>query len=216
MIKKEWCKLRRIWWIPFIFMLGAFGDYYLSLRGFRLMHGTTELWSQILLKETIFFTPVKWVFVFSGIWFAAFQVAPECSQRRLRLLFHLPVNHHALLYIIPAVGLSLLALLFLFASCLFWGVSCANGFPSEMTLPMYITIIPWFLTGMTSWCAVAATIADPSRARKICLALAGYGYFVLLTSTRGFAALDIPAYTLLCIPWLFALNASALRVKEGK
>ncbi|PIE74348.1 MAG: hypothetical protein CSA19_00185 [Deltaproteobacteria bacterium] len=215
MIKKEWYKVRRIWWLPFVFMLGAIGDYYLSLRSFRLIHGATELWSQLLLKETIFFEQVKWVFLFSGVWFAVFQIGPECRQRRLRLLFHLPVNHHALLYSMLGVGLTLLTFLFLFTSCLFWIVSYCNGFPSEMTLPMYTTIIPWFLASMTSWCAVAATIADPSRLRKICLALAGYGYFTLLTSTRGFAALDLAAYSLICIPWLFALNASALRVKEG-
>ena len=91
------------------------------------------------------------------------------------------------------VGLTLLTFLFLFTSCLFWIVSYCNGFPSEMTLPMYTTIISWFPASMTSWCATAATIAASSYLRKTCLALTGYGYFTLLTSTRGFAALELVA-----------------------
>ncbi|PIE73099.1 MAG: hypothetical protein CSA19_02075, partial [Deltaproteobacteria bacterium] len=89
------------------------------------------------------------------------------------------------------------------------------GFPTQMTWLLYLTIIPYFLLAITSWCAVAATIAEPNLLRKICLALTGYGFFVLLTSSRGFATLELSTYTLICIPWLFALNASALRVKEG-
>ena len=215
MFKKEWYKIRRIWYLPFLLMLGALSDYYLSLQGFRLTHGSNELWFQIIYKETIFFESIKWVFLFAAIWFAAFQLVPECSGRRLRLLFHLPMNHHYLFFVIVGTGLGLLSLLFIFTSAGFWFIACKNGFPTKMTWLLYLTIIPYFLIGITSWCSVAATIAEPTLLRKICLALTGYGFFVLLTSSRGFAALELSTYTLICIPWLFALNASALRIKEG-
>ncbi len=214
-IHKEWYKIRRIWWLPFVLMVGAMGDYYLSLRGVRLIHGATGLWAKLVEDETIFFHAIKWVFLFSGIWFAGFQTGPECLKRRLRLLFHLPVPHHLLLYTMFGVGAGLLLLLFLVMSSFFWLIAYANGFPPEMTFPMYMTTIPWLMASLVIWCATAAAIADPSLLRKVCLALMGVAYCIVLTSSRGFASLDLVPYTLICLPWVMALNASALRVKEG-
>ncbi len=213
-IKKEWSKIRRIWWLPFVCMLVALGDYYLTLRGFRIMHGASELWAKLVFDEYIFFDTIQWVLLCSAIWFASFQIGPECVERRLRLLFHLPVHHYVLVYTMLGVGFALLTALFAFMSALFWGISFYNGFPVEMTWPMYLTTFPWFLVSLTAWCATAAVIADPSLLRKLCLTLAGYGYFIMLTSTKGFASLDLLSYTLVCLPWLLAFHASALRVKE--
>ncbi len=213
-IKKEWSKIRRIWWVPFVCMLVALVDYYLTLRNVGLMHGANQLWANLLFDEYVFFDAIKWVFLFSGIWFAGFQIGPECVEKRLRLLFHLPVYHHVLLYTMLGVGFTLLILLFVITTGVFWLISSAYGFPFEMTLPMYKAMVPWFIASLTSWCATAAVIADPSFLRKLCLALAGYGYFTLLTSARGFAQIDLFVHTLICIPWLLAFNAAALRVKE--
>ncbi len=213
--RKEWYKLRRIWWLPFVLMLGALGDYYLSLRGFRLMHGATELWSKLLLDEYVFFDSIRWVFLFSGIWFAGFQIAPECTERRLRLLFHLPAHHHVLLSVMFGVGFGFLLMLFAVMTAGFWLIAFLNGFPPEMTWPMYVTTIPWFMASVVIWCATASAIAEPALLRRLCLALMGYAYFLLLTSSRGFAATDLCTHTLACLPWMAAFNASALRVKEG-
>ncbi len=214
-LRKEYAKLRRGFWLPFVLMLGAMTDYYLSLRGFRIMHGATDLWAKLIFDEYIFFYSIKWVFLFSGIWFAGLQIVPECSGRHLRLLFHLPMNHHLLLYSMFGVGFFMLIFLFLFMSFFFWMIAHYSGFPVEMTYPMYMTTIPWFMASLVAWCATASAIADPSLLRKLCLALMGYAYFVLLTSAKGFDSITIWMYALVCLPWFFAFNASALRVKEG-
>lgn len=215
---KEWYKIRYIWWLPLVVSCAALCDYYWTVLAVRSMHGAINLWAGFILKEIIYFQSLKWAFIFSGIWLACFQLLPECTGRKLRVFFHIPVDYRLAFFVIFAFGIGLLTLLFLIIFTLFWVINSHFGFPYELSFPMLKTLIPWALAGMVAWCVTASVIADPSFIRKIVLAGIGIGYMTLLTAEQGYAPMDNSfwGYFLMCLPWLFALPSSALRVKEGR
>ncbi|MBQ9105937.1 MAG: hypothetical protein IJY48_07430 [Mailhella sp.] len=217
LLRKEWIKLRLLWWVPFLVMTAALVDPLLSWRTMSSVHGAPAVWSQIIYEEAVHFTKMQSVFVFAGLWFAGAQMIPECTGGRLRLLFHLPVSHRLSLRLITVTGLIGIAALFLFSLAGFWCITRAIGFPPELIVHMAGTLYPWALAGAVAWCSLAAALADPSPLRKLAIALAGTAFVSMLISTRGFSSMNdyLWAYILICMPWPFAVEAAALRVKEG-
>lgn len=215
---KEWLKLRYFLWVPFMFAGAALADYCLTLKGVLAMHGAIDTWNGIIAKDTIYFNSLQWAFVLGGVWLASVQLIPESTNKRLRLLFHLPVSSCLSLGVQIITGLGVMLALFCVASLAFILAGRYFGFPPEMLMPMFRTILPWGLAGAVSWCATAAAIADPSFRRKIVIALTGFGYITMLSNGRGFASMDssLWLYILACLPWPLALGAAALRVKEGE
>lgn len=216
---KEWIKLRRLAWVPPLLVAGALVDAWLSMRGLRTNHGATQLWNALVYKQDIYFDKLAYALPLSGMWYACVQYLPECSGRRLRLLFHLPVSHWQALYVPAAVGLVCVAVLSVGALTGLWAI-LAFGFrlPSEIALPMVLTALPWGLAALVAYLASAATIAEPSALRRLAVALAGFAFVSMLTRTAGFAGMtgSLGVYALLCLLWLLPLEAAAQRVKEGK
>jgi hypothetical protein len=182
------------------------------------MHGAPTLWNYLLYRETVHFGGLQWLLPLGGAWFAGVQAVPECSGRRLRLMFHLPVSHRLSLYAMFGCGLALCLVLLGATLGGFWLISRQMGFPPELIRVMAGTLLPWGLAGMTTWCAVAAAVADPSYKRKLGIALAGFGYMALLTEGMGFSPMrdSLWIYAAVCLPWPLAVEAAALRVKEGE
>lgn len=216
---KEWIKLRRLAWVPPVLVAGALVDAWLSMRGLRTNHGATQLWNALVYKQDIHFDKLAYALPLSGVWYACIQFLPECSGRRLRLLFHLPVSHWRALYLPAAVGLACVTVLSGGTLAGLW-VILAVGFhlPAELALPMVQTALPWGLAALVAYLATATTIAEPSALRRLAVALAGFAFVSMLTQTAGFAGMtrSLGLYGLLCLLWLLPLEAAALRVKEGK
>lgn len=215
---KEGIKLRLLVWVPFLVLAAALVDVLLTYRGIRAVHGPVSLWADLIYKQSVHFTRLQWAFIFSGLWFASVQFLPECAGKRLRLLFHLPVSHTISLYAMVAVGFVLCLTSILFTLSGFWAVAQHMGFPAELCQAMLLTLLPWGLAAFVAYCAAASAIAEPEFLRKAAFAMAGYVYISLLTYTQGFAGMgnSIWLYVTACLPWPFALEAAALRVKEGK
>jgi hypothetical protein len=218
LLLKERLKLRRSWWVPFLALAGALANVFLTWRSIGAMHGAPALWHILIYRQDVHFGALQWLLPFGGAWFACAQALPECSGRRLRLLFHLPVNHRLSLYVLAACGLALCLALLGAALGGFWLVARLTGFPPELIRAMAGTLLPWGLAGMTTWCATAAAVADPSFKRKLGFGMAGFGYMTLLTAGFGFSPMggSLWLYAAVCLPWPLALEAAALRVKEGE
>lgn len=216
LLYKEWIKLRYFWFIPFIVCGAALADYWLTFKGVRAMHGAVAAWNGLIADNIIYFGSLKWALLASAIWLAAVQMLPECHNRRLRLLFHLPVNTSRALGVMVLTGAALMLALILYVAVLFYGINRIFGLPWELTGPMLATIAPWGLAAMATWCATAAAIADPSYLRKTAYVLMGIGFLFLLTGGRGYAPMQgsLGLYALACLPWLLAPCDAALRVKE--
>ena len=139
---KEWIKLRYFWCIPFIFAGAALADYHLTFKGVLSMHGAVDTWNGLIFKESIYFGSLQWAFILGGIWLASVQMAPECVGKRLRLLFHLPVNAIPALAVQAVTGLGLMALVFCAASAGFALINNHHGLPPELSVPMFKTLLP--------------------------------------------------------------------------
>lgn len=218
LLLKEWIKLRRLAWLAPLAVIAALVDCWLSLRGQVAAHGAAQLWNTLVAKRPILFDGLAVVLPLTGLWLAGLQFLPECSGRRLRLLFHLPIPPVWSLRLTVAVGLACLAVTLGLAVA---GLALVLGvdlrLPVELAAPMLATLAPWGLAAMVAYLAAAAALADPSPLRKAALALAGLAHVALLTQTQGYGALSaaLPFYGLMCLPWLLAPEAAALRVKEG-
>ncbi len=215
---KEWIKLRRLFVIPVLVLCAVLVDIYLRFKGVKAMHGATSLWLDLVYKQSISFGRLELAFLFTGLWLACVQFLPECSGKRLRLLFHLPVSYRFSLYSIAGIGLFFCMILFLSTFAGFWAVLKSFGFPPELISPMIQTAIPWALAGLVTYAATAAIIAEPVRFRKVCFALLGYAFISLLATKDGYASMtnSLWIYALVCLLWPFCIEAAALRVKEGK
>lgn len=215
---KEWIKLRRFAWVPLLVIVGALVDAWLSMRGLRANHGTTQLWNALVYKQDIYFHKLAYALPLAGIWYALIQYLPECSGRRLRLLFHLPVSHWQALYVPAAVGLACLAVLSAGTMAGLWAIlNLAFHLPSEIAVPMVLTVLPWGLSALIAYLATATTIAEPSAWRRLATALVGFAFVSMLTQTAGFNGMtdNLGLYGLICLPWLLPIEAAAQRVKEG-
>lgn len=215
---KEWIKLRLLAWLPLALVMAALVDSWLVLRAVRNNHGPVQLWNALTYKQDIYFFKLAYVLPLSGLWYACVQFLPECTGKRLRLLFHLPVPHWLALYVPVTVGLACVAAVSVVALGGL-GAILALGLhlPAELSWPMVQTALPWCLAALVAYLATAATIADPGPVRRLAIALAGLAFVSMLIQTSGFAGMSdsLPWYGLACLPWLLPLEAAALRVKEG-
>lgn len=214
---KEWIKLRRLAWVPPVLILAALIDAWLVMRSIRNNHGSVQLWNALAYKQDVYFDKLAYVLPLSGAWYACVQFLPECAGKRLRLMFHLPVSHWLALYVPVAVGLGCLAILSALALGGLWAIlTLGLHLPSELAWPMIQTALPWCLASAVAYLAIAAAVADPALYRRLGLALAGFAFVTLLTRVSGFAGMSgsLIWYAVLCLPWLLALEAAALRVKE--
>lgn len=215
LLLKERIKLLRFGWIPFALVAAALVDFGLTMRTIAKMHGTAASWLGILEKEQILFERLLWAYVASGALWSLLQTVPECIEGRLRIAFHLPIDTRVSIAFPTFVGVALTALLALFGGVGFYLVCCLLGMPHELPALMLPALYPWMLTAPIAWCVVASAAAEPSKLRKLALALVGAAFVAMLSSGRGFAGAgaDLPIFCLLALLWLPIPYASALRLK---
>lgn len=217
LLLKEWIKLRLPGWLPLVGIAVALTDAWMTMRAIRNNHGAVPLWSMLIYKQDIFFGMLVYILPLSGAWLAAVQYWRECSGRRLRLLFHLPVHHRVALFAPAAVGLAVLAALTVVELGGFALMLASFDLPAELAGAMLRTLLPSALGGAVAYLAVAAVLAEQFTPRRLGMGMAGLIYIALLTRTFGYGGMDASLwlYAAACLPWLLPVEAAALRVKEG-
>ncbi|MDR0665800.1 MAG: hypothetical protein LBF71_00120 [Campylobacteraceae bacterium] len=215
---KERVKLQKLFWLPFVMVIAVCADVYMSYKSVIAFHGAPSLWVQLVYKQSIYFDKLIWAFVAGGALLAYLQFMPECKNKRLRLMFHLSVSHRLLIYSMLFVGFILNVMLSLVAFICLFLVFLAFGFPHELTSQMLLSLIPWSLSGIVSYFALSAVIAETSILRRLMIVFIAAIFISLLTTVNGFFSIksDLWLYALSSFLWLFAFEAAALRIKEGK
>ncbi|MFV0480898.1 MAG: hypothetical protein ACK5LP_02830 [Campylobacteraceae bacterium] len=215
---KEWIKLKRLVIVPFLVLIAFIIDAYMKYKGVISIHGSSALWLDLIYKQSIHFAKLEWALIGGGVWFACLQFIPECSNKRLRLLFHLPVSYKFSMYSMLSLGVMLNLLLLLIASFGLFIVFNTLHFPYELYIPMIKTIFPWSLAGIVAYFVTATVIAEPMILRKLGFVFVGAIYISLLTATNGFNSISshLWIYILVSLPWILTFESAALRVKEGK
>ena len=78
------------------------------------------------------------------------------------------------------------------------------------------TLLPWGMGMCAAYCAAAAFLAEPSFPRKLAFAATGAICVVMLAPVSGYGpGRDLLLRACICLLWLPAVEAAALRVKEG-
>ncbi|MDR0580066.1 MAG: hypothetical protein LBG21_05630 [Campylobacteraceae bacterium] len=215
---KERIKLQKLFWLPFVIVIAVSADTYMNYKSTIASHGAAALWVQLVYKQSIYFDKLKWVFLIGGTLFAYLQFMAECKNKRLRLMFHLPVSYRLSIYSTIFVGFILNILLLSAAALCLFLVFLALHFPYELIFEMLLSIVPWSIAGIVSYFALSSIIAESSILRRLAISFAAVVFISLLITTNGFFSIksDLWLYALSSFLWLFAFEAAALRIKEGK
>ncbi|XPV74701.1 MAG: hypothetical protein ACNI27_08620 [Desulfovibrio sp.] len=213
---KEWLKLRGVFWGPLIVVGAALCFVFISFRHVNEIIGSTMLWVDVAIADKIFYTNLKYVAVYAGVWFALFQFIPECSGKRLRLLFHLPVNRRKSVYFMVGIGLLCTAAVCGVAAA---GLACIVGtyMPFQAVKMTLLTCAPWLLAGIPAYLGAVLVVMDPSWWHKLMHGFVTTVFIFILTAPTMQGAFEhsLHFYALACLFWVLPLEVAAFRFKRG-
>ncbi|BCS88133.1 hypothetical protein [Pseudodesulfovibrio sediminis] len=213
---KEWLKLRRVFWVPLIVVLGALASIFISFRHVNEIIGPTMLWIDVAVADKIFYNDLRYVPVFAAMWFALFQFIPECSGKRLRLLFHLPVPRRRALYFMVGIGLACTGVV-----CVIGAIGLAlivgHYMPFQAVRCVVFTCAPWFMAGFPAYLGTVLVIMDPAWPHKFMHGFVSILFVQELISSASQGAFEYSLiyYALACLLWILPIEVSAYRFKQG-
>lgn len=167
---KEWTKIR--WILIGFFAVALFSGAKLLLdihHQIELM-GAGNLWDILLFNN---FNPYRWmeyVPLLTGIAVALAQFIPEVQQKRIKLMFHLPVNENQMLMQLTLMGNLFLLTIFL-SELVIALVGITFVLPKKLILDAFITVAPWFLGGITAYHLTTMIVFESMPVRRLSLIL---------------------------------------------
>lgn len=159
-IYKEWLKIRLIVWIALGLSLMALINIFLKVRHDIIFVDAANYWYSFLFRGHAYFTVLKFLPFVIGLAVAIAQYFPETVNKRIKLTFHLPVSENGVLIRMHAFGALVLVALFVTVLALFTAGSTIF-FPSNIIDASLITMLPWFLGGLTTYFLVALVLLEP-------------------------------------------------------
>lgn len=213
---KEWLKLRLVFWVPLAVTLAALAQVLVSFRHVNEIIGPTMLWIDVALADKVFYTDLKYVAVFAAVWFALFQFVPECSGKRLRLLFHLPVPRRRAVAFMVGIGLICVTSVCLL-SVIGLGLIVGHYMPFQAVRTVLLTCLPWLLAGFPAYLGTVLVTMEPAMPHKFMHGLATVLFVDMLTSTAVQGAFEhrLWLYGAACLLWLLPIEMAAYRFKRG-
>lgn len=213
---KEWIKLRWVLLGAAILTAGLLVYILLSVREVMEFKSAMDAWYNYIHIQKNFYTVIKYNALAWGAIFAFTQFVFETRQRRLRLLFHLPLAHNRSLYWMMAAGLaSLAAVCLLTMGGLAW-ITLAY-FPAEVFNSVMWTIAPWLAAGFAAYFCMALFLLEPSWQRKVAFLFMGCLVGMLFFQGGGYDAYkhSLAAYFAFAFVLGFAPLLPAFRFKRG-
>jgi hypothetical protein len=106
---------------------------------------------------------------------AAVQFVPEIQRKRIKLTFHLPVDEYNVLLAMAGIGFVSLLAMFVVSSLIFLLAGYAY-FPTEIVHSAFLTMVPWYLLGLTAYSLASYVILEPLWKRRIFYILFAVGF----------------------------------------
>ncbi len=163
---KEFKKTKIAWLIAFVGGLLLLSYLFIKTgRSFRFA-GMEHLWDVIVNRDQFVFRNLKLFPVIAAVCIGLAQYVPEMIQKRIKLTLHMPMEERTIILLM--LGYGLLSLLVLFV--LHIGgvlVFTAINFSVEFVRSTFITIIPWYLAGFTTYLFVAMICIEPTWKRRV-------------------------------------------------
>lgn len=190
LLQKEWIKLRYfLWIIPLMFAYASI-DSALVLNTIQRVHGGVGLWLTLTANEPTFFRSFQWIIVLGTIVGFA-QAWPEAQGKRLRILYHMPMDPERIFIVMLTVGLSLLLLTNALAYALLTLVMQFFYLPSNIIVPVLYAMVPYSLLSIISYLCVFAFFASNKMGLRALVLIAGALSFSLLWNVAGYSAFRI-------------------------
>ncbi|TWI74193.1 hypothetical protein LZ24_01133 [Desulfobotulus alkaliphilus] len=213
---KEWLKLRWYFTAAFLVHLGAALKILLDIRQIILMEHGEMVWYQAIHLHTLFYGPLRYLPLITGLVLAAAQFMPEVSGRRMRISLHLPMDQNRMLFLCLLAGLFHLGVLavldlLLTAAILLW------YFPHELALASLPTLLPWINAGFIAYLGAVHLLLEPSWPRRVFYALVFTALSSLHFAGSGYGWLTpaLPFFLLLSPLALLGVLDTGRRFRQG-
>lgn len=216
-IFKEWVKTRMVFFISLgLAVCIAFYTVAMMNRLIELK-GVEHLWLIMLLKDNTFIDMIKYVPLLVGLAIGVAQMAPEMTQKRLKLTLHLPYPQRRLVGLMLLAGLVELLVIYLLQAMIIM-VYDLRILPVELVGRVMLTTLPWYFAGFTAYLFVTAVCLEGTWRRRIILSLLGIAVLMMyflqsaLEAYNGMILLIVITVVLLAV----LSFGSIIRFKEGR
>lgn len=216
-IFKEWVKTRMVFFIS-LGLAVCIALYTVAMMN-RLIElkGVEHLWLIMLLKDNTFIDMIKYVPLLVGLAIGVAQMAPEMTQKRLKLTLHLPYPQRRLVGLMLLAGLAELLVVYLLQAMIIM-VYDFRILPVELVGRVMLTTLPWYFAGFTAYLFVTAVCLEGTWRRRIILSLLGIAVLMMyflqpaLEAYNGMILLIVITVVLLAV----LSFGSIIRFKEGR
>ncbi len=213
---KEWLKVRWAYAISFLIGLIVLLVINLNMRAIVEFNNANTIWNYIVFKGYMFFSQLEYIPILVALILGFAQFLPEVQNLRLKLSLHLPLKENSTLLFMLTYGFLLLLSQYIIFAILLTLIS-VKFFPSEITVAMLITVVPWFLAGMATYFVVSVTLVEQLWLRRIIIAIFGFGFIDILMSgdSYGQYLYVIPHYVIFTLLLGYLIILAGFRFKRG-
>lgn len=212
LLSKEWIKLRvGIWILPLLLLYAAVDSFFI-LKTIQRTHDSFGLYLTLLNKEPLFFKSFKVLFV-AGAILGFLQVWPEVQGKRLRLLFHTPLHPECLIGVTLACGMSIMLFTNLAAHALLAGNMFFFKLPTDIIVPVILTLTAWSLLSFVFYLGTAAFFYNDGLIIRLFVFVSCLAMYSMMAQPPGYG-LHVPSfgrYALISLCFVALVFYSALR-----
>lgn len=214
---KEWIKTRGVFFISLVVLAAVSAYAVLMMSRLIQLKGVDHLWLIMILRDNSFVDPLKYLPAIAGIALAAAQMAPEMSQKRLKLTLHLPYPQNTLVAIMLAMGLIELFVIYALQFAII-GIYDSTILPSELVGRVLLTMVPWSLAGFTAYLFTCSVCLEGTWKRRVILSLLGLAVmfiYYLQPALEAYNGMLLLIIIFICVSTILSFG-SIIRFKEGR
>lgn len=217
LIFKEWLKTRRVFFVALIAALLVAGYVILSINSLIASRGVGNVWMAMILKDVSMVDALKFVPLVIGIALGVAQMAPEMTQKRLKLTLHLPYPQLKLVTLMLSAGMLELLVIFLLQAAAIV-IYDSTILPGELVGRVLLTLLPWYFAGFIGYLIVSAVCLEGTWFMRIILSLIGVATVMLMFLQGGvmgaYNGMLLIAIVLILVLAILSFGSVA-RFKEG-
>lgn len=216
-IFKEWIKTRMVFAISLVLAVSVALYAVLMMNRLIELKGAEHLWLIMLLKDNTFVDIIKYVPLVIGLAVGVAQMAPEMSQKRLKLTLHLPYPQGRLIALMLLSGLCELFVIYFLQAAII-ATYDFSILPVELVERVMLTTLPWYFAGFTAYLFVTAICLEGTWRRRIVLSLLAIAVLMMYFLQTAFEAYNGMMFIIIIATLLLTVLSfgSIIRFKEGR
>lgn len=216
-ILKEWIKTRMVFAISLVLAISVALYAVLMMNRLIELKGAEHLWLILLLKDNTFVDIIKYVPLVIGLAVGVAQMAPEMSQKRLKLTLHLPYPQGRLIALMLMSGLCELFVIYFLQAAII-AIYDFSILPVELVERVMLTTLPWYFAGFTAYLFVTAICLEGTWRRRIVLSLLAIAVLMMYFLQAALEAYNGMIFIIIIATLLLTVLSfgSIIRFKEGR